>query len=290
MKREGGRDAGRFRLRLTAAFFAFLSFIISAAVLTVCSGCLNNSVSQNSPDPAVFSEAASIFDDDSHTPSSSGRTPPPLTDEEIAFWQEAGHYLDYYTEIALNTEYGASDRKVHKWTEKVRFYVYPSEDAEKYKTFLQEHIDRLNSVEGFPGIVTADSPDDADLTLSFVTAKEMKDLPGTDNGDAYGYAQISWLNKNGQIVSGKIYIVNESDSSPEDVKHTLVEETTQAMGLLSDSYRFENSIFYQGYSTVSKPSYEDMLLFRIHYSPYIPAGSDLKQVSETVEMLSGHKK
>ena len=205
---------------------------------------------------------------------------------EKQFWKDAAGYLDYYCEVALNSEFGDADRKVHKWEEQIQFYLFPSEDSEKYETYIKEHIDRLNEVEGFPGIIFAGSQEEAELTLEFITAEEMKSLTGPGSEEAFGYATISWYNKDGRIFKGSVYIVREADSGEEDVKHTIVEELTQAMGLMNDSDRYPDSIFYQGYSTVHELSEADNILLKLHYSPYITPGMNETQVRETVSRLA----
>lgn len=266
-------------MRLCAAF-------LSIAVLSSVCGC---GILEDIIRPAATAEATSGASDDHHD-SPSGEPAvspaPELTEEEKQFWKQAEKLLDYYDDVALGSEYGDADGKVHKWSETARLYVAESPDFEKFKDFYIRFIDSLNAVEGFPGIEFTENAENASLTLEFVSAEELEQKIGAGKDQAYGFARISWYNSTGEIFKGNIYIVREEDSSEADVRHTLIEETTQATGLMNDSYRYENSIFYQGYSTVDSLSEEDGILFRMHYSEYIRGGIDGAGVKEIVTMLA----
>ncbi|MBR6935023.1 MAG: DUF2927 domain-containing protein [Clostridia bacterium] len=239
--------------------------------------------------PAATAEnAGGTTDGDPETPygAASPSPLPELTEAEKQFWKQAEKLLDYYEDVALGSEYGDADGKVHKWKETVKLYVHASPEYEKYKDFYTRFIDRMNAIEGFPGIEFTDDPENASLTLEFVSAEELQNEIGAGKDQAYGFARISWYNSSGEIFKGNIYIVREEDSSEADVKHTLVEETAQAAGLMNDSYRYETSIFYQGYSTVNKLSEEDEILLRMHYSEYLSGGIDAAQVREIVTKLA----
>ena len=266
-------------MRLCAVF-------LSVLVLLQASGC---GIIEDILRPAATAEnAGGATGSELATPSEAPELSPfpELTEAEKQFWKQAEKLLDYYEDVALGSEYGDADGKVHKWKETIELYVAASTEYGKYKDFYTKYIDRLNAIEGFPGIVFTDDAENASLTLKFVSAEELRQEIGAGKYQAYGFARISWYNSSGEIFKGNIYIVSEEDSSEADVKHTLVEETAQATGLMNDSYRYENSIFYQGYSTVDKLSEEDRILLRMHYSEYLRGGIDGAQVREIVTKLA----
>ena len=271
--------------RLSAALFALMMLTFMAAAMT---GCGINILPWLGSEPAETSDDTPAETSADLTPrgTEAATTEPELTEAEKGFWKQAEEYLDYYCEVALDSEFGDSDGKVHRWTEPVSLYVCPSEDAEKYDDFLKEHIKFLNGIDEFPGIIFTDSPDAAALTLEFVTAEKMKTVTGSGKGEAYGFTRISWYNKDGRIFKGNIYIVREEDCSEADVKHTLTEETVQAMGLMNDSLKYPDSIFYQDYSEICEISEIDAVLLRMHYSEYVTAGMNENQVRETVRRLA----
>ncbi len=239
------------------------------------------STSARSGAPTCTPEATgAVFTDDVHP----AATPTAVPDSGYGaeFWEAAEALLPYYREIALNAEHGTVDGKVHKWTRPILFYVRPSPDAEKYDYYIQELAARLEAIPGFPGIRRVVNAEAAELTLEFVTADEMNGITGAYGDPAYGYAHVSWYNSSGALFSGSIFIVREAESSEADVLHALTEEFTQAMGLLNDSYRYSDSIFYQGYSTVTQYSEADLTLLKLHYAVEIPAGTEYNTVSAIV--------
>jgi hypothetical protein len=198
------------------------------------------------------------------------------------FWQEAEALLPYYKEVALGAEHGTVDGKVHKWVRPILLYVRPSPDAEKYEYYIQELIARFEAIPGFPGVTRVVNVEAAELTLEFVTAAEMNEITGQYNDPAFGYAHVSWYNSSSVLFSGSIFIVREAESSEADVLHALTEEFTQALGLLNDSYKYPDSIFYQGYSVVTEFSLEDLTVLKLHYAVEISAGMEYDDISAIV--------
>ena len=198
------------------------------------------------------------------------------------FWQEAEALLPYYKEVALGAEHGTVDGKLHKWVRPILLYVRPSSDAEKYEYYIQELIARIEAIPGFPGVTRVVNAEAAELTLEFVTAAEMNEITGQYNDPALGYAHVSWYNSTGALFSGSIFIVREAESSEADVLHALTEEFTQALGLLNDSYKYSDSIFYQGYSVITEFSPEDLIVLKLHYAVEFSAGMEYDDISAIV--------
>ena len=198
------------------------------------------------------------------------------------FWQEAEALLPYYKEVALGAEHGTVDGKLHKWVRPILLYVRPSSDAEKYEYYIQELIARIEAIPGFPGVTRVVNVEAAELTLEFVTAAEMNEITGQYNDPALGYAHVSWYNSTGALFSGSIFIVREAESSEADVLHALTEEFTQALGLLNDSYKYSDSIFYQGYSVITEFSPEDLIVLKLHYAVEFSAGMEYDDISAIV--------
>ena len=264
---------------LTAALPAVLLLL---CVLCALSGCLSGEstpaeTANITSDVPVRTDPADQTPEPAETPSTT-----PDSGYPPEFWQEAEALLPYYKEVALGAEHGTVDGKVHKWTQPILLYVRPSSDAEKYEYYIQEMIARIEAIPGFPGFVRVVNAEAAALTLEFVTVDEMNEITGAYNDPAYGYAHVSWYNSTGALFSGSVFIVREVDSSEADVLHALTEEFTQAMGLLNDSYKYPDSIFYQGYSLTTQFSAEDLIILKLHYSIEISAGMEYNNISAIV--------
>ena len=212
----------------------------------------------------------------------------PSDDPENAFRKAARENLSYYCDIALKSEFGDSDGKIHKWEDKIRLYVHPSADAEKYSGFIMEHIEVLNAIPGFPGIEITGTEEEASAELSFVDSGEMRKRSGDAAGSPpCGLVFLSWYGSDCRIFSGEIFILNEAESAPEDVRHSIVEELTQLTGLLNDSYARPDSIFFQGQSRQDSLADIDILLVRMHYIVEFSCGMSYDEVCDAAERIFG---
>lgn len=84
-----------------------------------------------------------------------------------------------------------------------------------------------------------------------------------------GYAWIWW--ENDTIYDATILISSIGINQPER-SHLIREELTQSLGLLRDSYQYEDSIFFQLWTTTTSYSALDEALIRMLYSPKIQTG------------------
>ena len=60
--------------------------------------------------------------------------------------------------------------------------------------------------------------------------------------------------------------LERTEDNIEFQKHILREELTQSLGLCNDSWKYEESIFYQGYSTVTEYSELDKKVIQMLYN------------------------
>ena len=124
-------------MRLCAAFMS---------VLVLLPACWCGIIEDVLLPAATADNAGGATDGDSETPyrAASPSPLPELTEAEKQFWKQAEKLLDYYEDVALGSEYGDADGKVHKWQETVKLYVHASPEYEKYKDFYTRFIDRMN--------------------------------------------------------------------------------------------------------------------------------------------------
>jgi hypothetical protein len=56
-----------------------------------------------------------------------------------------------------------------------------------------------------------------------------------------------------EVAEGLMYVdVTRASNDENAQKHLLREELTQSLGLFNDSYKYDNSIFYQGWTTTTE--------------------------------------
>ena len=66
------------------------------------------------------------------------------------------------------------------------------------------------------------------------------------------------------ITETKIFI--RTGTSNLDKKHAIIEEITQSLGLAHDSYTYEDSMFYEGYTTTQQLSKMDKEVIKMLYT------------------------
>lgn len=179
---------------------------------------------------------------------------------------------DYYKLIAFRNEFGSSEAQgvVKKWTTPIYLYIGPNHTPEDL-TIIQNHIAAMQAVPGVPTIFVIEVPENANLTVSFISQEEMNRLTESHGEIALGYTTV-WWDQTGSITQGEIYIVYDEQTQSER-QHTLLEELTQAMGLMNDSILYENSIFYVEYKAdLLSLSALDWRLLEIHYAEVMRPG------------------
>ena len=188
---------------------------------------------------------------------SSAAPPHPVTAEAIS----------YFLDIAYGSEYGEPGDRLRVWDREVRVRVQgaptPADSAE-----VDRVIADINRVVGRR--LMSRTVASGNLDVLFV---------GQDGFDRYarpvarrnrGYVYISW-NRSSHIQRGIVLV--RRDLPLEQRRHAVREELTQALGLLNDSWRHPESIFFQGPSTVTAFSPLDEQVIWLHDQHRARAGA-----------------
>ncbi len=194
-----------------------------------------------------------------------------------------GALLDFFSEVAIGSEYGESSDTLCKWTHRIRYFI-EGDATDADRELIARICDRLNTIDGFPGIYETASDVLADLTVSFVTHGElMASAPEAASEKCTGLASYEWDESTGEITRAFCLI----DSSLTDERAcTLGEEFLQALGPARDSYMFPNSVFYQGYALTPFPTQLDFAVLGLLYSPRLEAGmSRTEAISRAAQLL-----
>lgn len=179
-----------------------------------------------------------------------------------------GGILDYFNEVAIGSEYGESAEVICKWAKPLTYAVEGSATEEDL-ALIGTLCDRLNGIDGFPGIRRALIAGSADFVISFVPREEITNMFDVADDTCAGMAEYSWDSATGEIFSARAAI---DESLTDERISTICEEFLQALGPACDSYLYISSVFYEGTSFVSRPSDLDWAIMEILYSPSIPAG------------------
>ena len=176
--------------------------------------------------------------------------------------------IDYFEDIALHAEYGTNDNMVHKWGAPITVYVKGSPTWQD-RQVLQDVFDRMNAVNGFPGIFETSQEASANLVIEFAYDRDYRNItPSNINDSTDGFASCWW--QDSVIYKAKIGI--RTSITQTERNSVIWEEMVQATGLQNDSYTYPESLFYQGYNEVQEPTTLDWLMFEVLYHPDIKAG------------------
>ena len=175
---------------------------------------------------------------------------------------------NYFDEIALRTEYGEDDYRIHKWTSPIFMYVEGSPTAQDRRV-IRTIIEKMNSVRGFPGIVETKSESEANVVIHFANNREYDKLtPSNITDKTDGFASCWWTDS----VMTRAIIGIRTEISQNERNSVIWEEMVQCTGLQNDSYQYPDSLFYQGYNEVQEPTVLDWLMFEILYHPQMKPG------------------
>ena len=188
---------------------------------------------------------------------------------------------EYFDEVALNAEYGSSDHRVHKWNSPIILCVKGAPTTQD-RLVLQTILWKMNAVYGFPGIRETISEAEANLVITFADDNEYAQLTPSNIDDLTdGFATCWWQNS----VIYKADIGIRCSISQNERNSVIWEEMIQATGLQNDSYRYPDSLFYQGYNEVQEPTTLDWILFELLYHPDMSAGLSRPEAIMTSTLL-----
>lgn len=148
-------------------------------------------------------------------------------------------------QVALGTEFGGSGQVIARWTKSPTLSVMQGTEAERAD--LYDLVPRLNELLAPISIdVVADADPGANIQVHFTSLAEFDGI-GAANGfpvvaGNWGYFYMFW---NGEHALTRTFVLIATDQlEGAQLRHFTFEETTQSLGLASDSSLFADSIFY----------------------------------------------
>lgn len=155
--------------------------------------------------------------------------------------------IDYYNEVVMNTEFDGQNEKALKWTTDMKIYV-TGQPSPELLSELKRIVGELNDIINPIDLVIVNSKSDANMIVYFGSANNFANMyPSLDRNrleNNWGYFTVG-------VNTGKMY-VDITRANNEEQKHLLREELTQSLGLLNDSYKYPESIFYQDWTTTTE--------------------------------------
>lgn len=183
----------------------------------------------------------------------------------------AGFDKDYFKEICFSTEFSSNNsHDIYRWTDDPKIFLINPPTEEKRK-ICEEKIDELAKFTNYilsPEIV--DNINSADITVEWC---ELDEIP-------YGnVAYFSFYQNNNVIYKAEAKLFKDLDSIL--TQHSFLEEVGGALGVTNDSYKYEDSIFYQGPCQSTNFTIQDLAVGNVLYQ--LNPGTTFAEFDKIVE-------
>ncbi len=181
---------------------------------------------------------------------------------------------DFFEDLAFGNEFGTSTERIRKWAfaPSVELIDATTDDLIAVNTVLNE----IRVITGVDGFVV---PNNGDIRVFFVPRGDFDDILDVPTG-VEGATVGLW---NLDFVLTSATVVIDAAATGNRRSHIIREELAQAFGLLRDSWRIPESIFYRGSSLQTEFSDIDRDMLAILYSPLILPGMTIEEVEEVFD-------
>jgi hypothetical protein len=170
--------------------------------------------------------------------------------------------VEYFDEIALGTEDGMRLTNPHRYTTDVKIFM-EGHKPQYIVDELNRIVSELNDIIESVNIVVVDNKDDANMIVSIGSMKKLKEVYTVFKQDKYSNCNAAFA---AGTNSSTIILNTDNIKTVDQAKHVLREEITQAMGLFNDSYKYPESVFYQGLNLSTEYAPIDRELIDILYN------------------------
>jgi hypothetical protein len=170
--------------------------------------------------------------------------------------------IAYFDEIAMGIEDGRKFDHVTRYTEDVVIYMeghQPQYIVDELNDIVSELNGIINSVE----ISVTEYKSDANMIVSIGSLEKVRREYPCFNAELFDHCNGGFTSLGNE---SNVFLNTNNIRTVEHAKHVLREEVTQAMGLPNDSYKYPESIFYEGSSEVTEYAQIDRELIDILYN------------------------
>jgi len=184
--------------------------------------------------------------------------------------------INYLIEIAYGREFSQDATKLLRWEENIRIHLEVEGDYENeiQEAFL-EIVGELNSLT--PSISIVPESRNPNYNVYVGPRSELSKINSyffVDSINTQGLVQV-WKNPNNDSAQfARAMVINDSSGSIrfQEIRNILQEEITQGLGLLNDSYKYPESIFYELQGSNDLISQLDRKIIYMMYSENLKAG------------------
>ncbi|WP_164842517.1 DUF2927 domain-containing protein [Actinoplanes solisilvae] len=185
--------------------------------------------------------------------------------------------LNYFFDIALGSEYGKKRTVVAMWNWKtVSIRVHGG--SAKSRSCLNKVIADFNALTATTDLRLTTSA--ADIELHFTPVSKMRSLNSRYAKGNDGFFSAQW---NDYAINRGTVLIRTTGISEGIRCHLIREELTQVMGLMRDSAKYRDSVFYSRYTPApTRYSALDKEVIRLLYSGAVEPGDSRKTVTAKV--------
>jgi len=182
--------------------------------------------------------------------------------------------IEYFTEIALGAEFGDEIPVIKKWTENTRIKINGEPTEEDLQT-INNIVGDLNELISAIKIKIVNKNEN--LTITFSPESDFTSIDPNYIPTNYGFFWALWHDDNYVIYDANILIAS-ADITQQERSHLIREELTQSLGLMNDSNKYGDSIFYQEWTDVTDFSEIDKSIIKLLYHNKIKPGMSKEDV------------
>jgi hypothetical protein len=186
--------------------------------------------------------------------------------------------IDYFMEIALGAEFGDEIPVIKKWAENIRIKIN-GEPTEEDLLTIASIVKDLNEL--ITGIKIKLVNKNGNLIMTFSPESDFTSIDTNYVPTNHGFFWALWHDDNFVIYDASI-LISSTGISQEERSHLIREELTQSLGLMNDSDKYRDSIFYQEWTDVTEFSVIDKAVIKLLYQNKIEPGLSKEQVLEVL--------
>jgi hypothetical protein len=205
--------------------------------------------------------------------------------------------IDYFNEVVLNAEYDVSPNRITKWTEPMKVFIFKETELNYEVSIIKNTIEKINTlVQDEFHIQLTNDPKKCNAVIFLTEREKLEPLLPTlfenFNTEVAGTAEILFDLESFQIIDAKIFI--DILQPKETIESTILEEITQSIGIMNDSEKYSDSVFYENKSLDSINTLEyskmDIEIIKILYHPKMKPGLDYNKAEKVIKQILKNKK
>lgn len=191
--------------------------------------------------------------------------------------------IDYFLEVALGSEFHRdANPTLRKWRGDIHVQYFGNPTPADLKT-LQTVIAEINALTN-SSIRLQLVNSNPNMRVYFVPESQFKRYEPGYVPVNYGFFMTYWDADN--TIRKANILINSQNVTQQERSHLIREELTQSLGLMQDSFKYADSMFYQPWTNTTQYSALDRALIQMLYHPDIRPGMTR---AEVITVLNGYQ-